>query len=87
MFIAIYACSIIRSYEIGEFRRNRFFHVRMQNCELVKNCARMIQTRSQIFKAIYTSFTILSFEIGIFSRNSFLHIRIENMSSSKIVHE
>ena len=48
IFKAIYAGSIIVNYEIGKFSRNIFLHVRMQNCELVKNCARMIQTRSQI---------------------------------------
>ena len=45
---AINASSIIVSYEIGKFRHNIFLHVRTQNCELVKNYARMIQTRSQI---------------------------------------
>ena len=57
----------------------------MQNYELVKNYAGMIQTRSQnlIFKAIYTSFTILSFEIGIFSRNSFAcsFVKLEHMKN------
>ena len=48
IFKAIYTGSIIVSYEIGKFSRNIFLHVRMQNYELVKNCARMIQTRSQI---------------------------------------
>ena len=47
-FKAIYVGSIIVSYEIGKFRRNIFLHIRMQNCELLKNCARMIQIRSQI---------------------------------------
>ena len=48
IFKVIYAGSVIVSYEIGKFSRNIFLHVRMQNCELVKNCARMIQKRSQI---------------------------------------
>ena len=48
IFIAIYTCSIILSYEIGEFHCNSFLYVHMQNYELVKNCARMIQTRYQI---------------------------------------
>ena len=48
IFKAIYTGSIIVSYEIGKFSLNIFLHVRMQNDELVKNCARMIQKRSQI---------------------------------------
>ena len=49
----------------------------MQNYELVKNYARMIQTRSQII-AIYTCSIILSYEIGKFRCNSFLHVRMQN---------
>ena len=48
IFKAIYTGSIIVSYEIGKFSRNIFLQVHMQNCELVINNARMIQTRSQI---------------------------------------
>ena len=38
-FKAIYTCSITLSYRIGKFSRKSFLHVRMQNYELVKNCA------------------------------------------------
>ena len=46
-FKAIYTCSITLSYGIGKFSRNIFLLFRMQNCELVKNYAPIIQTGSQ----------------------------------------
>ena len=46
-FKAIYTCSITLSYGIGKFSRNIFLHLHMQNYELVKNYAGMIQTRSR----------------------------------------
>ena len=46
-FKAIYKCSITLSYGIGKFIRNIVLYFRMQNYELVKNYARMIQIRSQ----------------------------------------
>ena len=57
----------------------------MKKCGLVKNSARMIQTRSQnsTLKAIYTCSTILSYEIGIFSYNIFLHVRMQNCELMK----
>ena len=48
IFQALYTGSIIISYEIGKFSPNVFLHVRTQNCELVKNCVRMIQIRSEM---------------------------------------
>ena len=47
IFKAIFTSSINVSYKIGKFSRNIFLHFRMQNCELVKNYARIIQTGSQ----------------------------------------
>ena len=45
--MAIYTCSITLSYGLGKFSRNIFLHFHMQNYELVKNYARMIQIKSQ----------------------------------------
>ena len=46
-FKVIYTCSITLSDGIGKFSRNIFLHFRMQNFELVKNYAPIIQTGSQ----------------------------------------
>ena len=84
-FKATYTCSITLSYVIGRFSRNIFLYFRMQNWELVKNYARIIQTRSQnsTLKAIYTCSTILSYVICIFSCNIFLHVRMQNCELTK----